>query len=78
MKMQFFFVEDSVRSVDTNSASALDISAGLAWEVGLEHESLGDGVVGENLVVVASFLHKEDHPLLLVCLTESVLKKQTK
>ena len=79
MKMPFFyFVEDSVRSVDTNSASALDVSAGLVGEVGLEHESLGDGVVGEDLVVVASLLHKQDHPLLLVCLTESVLKKQTK
>ena len=77
MKMQFFFfVEDSVRSVDTNSASALEISAGLAGEVGLEHESLGDGVVGEDLVVVAPLLHKEDHPLLLVCLTEAVSKKK--
>ena len=60
---------------DTNLASALYISAGLAGVVGLEHESLGDGVVGENLVVVASFLHKEDHPLLLVCLTEAVSEK---
>ena len=74
----FYFVEDSVRSVDTNSASALDISAGLAGEIGLEHASLGDGVVGENLVVVASLLHKEDHPLLLVRLTEAVLRKETK
>ena len=64
--------------MNTNSASTLDISARLAGEEGIEHESLGDGVVGENLVVVASLLHKEDHSLLLVCLTEAVLRKQTK
>ena len=59
---------------DTNSASALDISAALAGVVGLEHESLGDGVVGEDLVVVASLLHKQDRPLLLVRFTEAVMK----
>ena len=64
-----------VRSVDTNSASPFEISARLAGEVGLEHESLGDRVVGEDLVLVASLLHKQGHPLLLVRLTEAVLKK---
>ena len=61
--------------MNTNSASTLDISARLAGEVGLEHESLGDGIVGEDLVVITSLLNKEDHPLLLVRLTEAVLRK---
>ena len=59
---------------DTNSAFVLDISAALAGVQGLEHESLGDRVVGEDLVVVASLLYKQDHPLLLVRFTEAVMK----
>ena len=75
MKMLFSYFRTT--NCTLSSADALNVSTRLAGEVGLEHESLGDGVVGENLVVIASLLNKQNHPLLLVCLTEAVSKKKT-